>query len=262
MVVAHSPSTFSRRRSLARATLGLVALAAVPLVAGCASLGPSVQNADNASVDLAHQQIRTSDLQIVQGLLIQPTQLGSGWTASSTVDKTSSGEDALQECGVGIGSTGKQLSQQESYHSENGWLVNQVLVYDNAADATNALGSIGGASTNPSCVTTDAVGKPQPPGTDAAKYVINGASVLPKWYNPAAGLIAPAVGEPGATVEAESPATAVIAQARGPFVSVIYGDADTSDNVPQDASSVTLAGAQAAFQQLNQLTDADVGSGS
>lgn len=260
--MARSLSPSSHRGRFTRAALGLFALIAVPLAAGCASLGPSVRDADNASVDLAHQQIRTSDLQIMQGLLIQPAQLGASWRASS-VSGTAIGEAGLNACGVGLGTTGETLTQQEVYHQGDNWLVNQVVVYNSADNANKALGSIGGTSAKPFCLTTDAVGKPQPPGTANAQYVINGASVEPNWFSPAAGLIAPASGGPGTLVSAKGGGVAVVGQARGPFVSVVYGPAQTNaDNVPQDPEAVTLAGAALAYQQLDELTDADVGGGS
>jgi hypothetical protein len=262
-VVTRSLSPISHRALFIRAALGLAGLAAASLVAGCASLGPSVRQADDASVDLAHQQIRTSDLQIMNGLFISAAQLGSGWAQSSLVDAHTSGEDGLNTCGVGVTQNGMLDEQQYEYSSGSQWIVNQVLVYSNATDAGNALSSIGSTTTAKSCTSTDEVGDVEDSGTNTISFVVNGTSVEPNWFNPVAGLIAPATGQPGVKVVAQPGASAVIAQARGPFVSIVYGPADAdSSNVPEDASAMTLTAATLAYQQLNQLTDADVGTGS
>jgi hypothetical protein len=232
----------------ARGVAVLAAAAALLAASGCASVGPSISKSDDTSVNLAAAQLAASNLQIMQGLLIKPAQLGPGWSArpETAGDNATTGQAGINACGVGVSASPAPLHSTEEYLSDSNtgeWLANQVLVYANSAAAGQAAGSFGGSQPSDGNLCQPLVG-----GSTAAKYLIGGTPVQGNWLSPQSVLV---------QIGNQTQAMAGLLQRRGRFVSIVYGPATFHGDTATDGSPTTQLGIQAATSQLNQLTDAD-----
>jgi hypothetical protein len=223
------------------ASRGALVGAVVAVLATATACGSSGAN-PVFSADVVQPGL-TSDLEVLSGLMVTPSQLGHGWTSRATTssDAAQTGVTALGACAEDVASTPAPESSDDAMLTGGGsWMANKVLVYTTPADAQTAVTSFANGSGSSVCNPALGQGSASNP-----QYVTEGLPILVTWLSGAACMV---------ENKSTGSMAAVILQRRGRFVSIIYGPVDTRDGAMYDASTTTLNGASAATYQLGQLT--------